>query len=123
MKNEIDKDLEELEHLTARISENRKLLKLAEARALAKTVCLLDEMEIEEEQERIKNGGLSDGEMREVALERLTLQDAEGSSLVDWSVLSSSWVSLSTGVSGSAFSRRDTWNTGYILMRLGSWSS
>jgi hypothetical protein len=86
MKNEIDKDLEELEHLTARISENRKLLKLAEARALAKTVCLLDEMEIEEEQERIKNGGLSDGEMREVALERLTLQDAEGSSLVDWSV-------------------------------------
>ena len=35
--------------LAVKIARKRKLLKLAEARAKAKTVCLLDELEEEEE--------------------------------------------------------------------------
>jgi hypothetical protein len=36
---------------------------LAEKRAKAKTICLLDELEEENEAERVRNGGLSDAEL------------------------------------------------------------
>jgi hypothetical protein len=63
-KSRIDKDLEELEKITARLARNRKILKLAKARAKAKAICLLDELEEEEELERMKNGGSSNSEIR-----------------------------------------------------------
>jgi hypothetical protein len=48
------------------------------------TVCLIDELEAEDEQERVRNGGLSDGEIREAALDQATLQNTESSDLADW---------------------------------------
>ncbi len=51
----------------AKIERHRKALELAEKRAKAKTICLLDELEEEEEAERVRNGGLSDGELEELS--------------------------------------------------------
>jgi len=74
-RSDIEKDMDELEQLmerqrevAARIARKRKVLKLAEERAKAKTICLLDELETEEEVERVKNGGFSNGELEELSL-------------------------------------------------------
>ncbi|MEM0135852.1 MAG: hypothetical protein QXU18_11635 [Thermoplasmatales archaeon] len=53
--------------LLAQLSRSRKILKIAESRAKAKAICLMDELEEEEEAERVRNGGHSDGELRELA--------------------------------------------------------
>ncbi|KIV98454.1 uncharacterized protein PV09_09733 [Verruconis gallopava] len=66
-RSQIDADLQELERITARLKKNRKILKLAEARAKAKAVYLLDELEEEEEMQRVKNGGLSNAELEELS--------------------------------------------------------
>jgi hypothetical protein len=50
-KEALDKDLVELVILSARIVRNQKILKLAEERAKQKTICLMDELEAEEEEE------------------------------------------------------------------------
>jgi ribosomal protein S27E len=77
---QIDRDLEELEKITARLAKNRRVLKLAEARAKAKTICLIDELEEEEELERVKNGGMTNGEAREAqaALEAMVGSETTG---------------------------------------------
>jgi hypothetical protein len=73
-KSAIEENLEELsklnamqQRLLAQLSRNRKILKIAESRAKAKAICLMDELEEEEEAERVRNGGHSDGELRELA--------------------------------------------------------
>ena len=70
-RSQMEKDLDEMEKLmaqqqalAARIARTRRVLKLADERAKAKTICLLDELEEEEELERVRNGGMSDGEIR-----------------------------------------------------------
>ncbi|KIV98334.1 uncharacterized protein PV09_09824, partial [Verruconis gallopava] len=63
----IDADLQELERIIACLKKNWRILKLAEARAKAKAVCLLDELEEEEEMQRVKNGGLSNAELEELS--------------------------------------------------------
>jgi len=92
---EMDKSLEEMERIQrdlserrARIARNKKTLKLADKRAEAKTICLHDELEFEQEQERIRNGGLSDGEVREAVLDLEAAQAAQvagASTPLDWS--------------------------------------
>ena len=65
-----------LEEITARLAKNRRVLELAEKRAKAKTICLLDELEEEEEAQRIRNGGLSDGELEELSRDFVAYNNA-----------------------------------------------
>jgi hypothetical protein len=81
---QIDRDLEELEKITARLAKNRRILKLAEARAKAKTICLIDELEEEEELERVKNGGMTNGEVREAQATLEPWLGPPGSSMVEY---------------------------------------
>jgi hypothetical protein len=90
-KAEIDKDMEELEKIAAaqqrvlaRLNRRRKVLKLAEERAKIRTICLLDELERGEEIERVKNGGLSDGELKELANDFVAYNNASEAGAV-WS--------------------------------------
>lgn len=85
----IDDDLDEIERLTARISKNRKILKLAESRAKAKTICLLDELEEKEEWERIENDGFSNAELE--ALSRDFVQQNNKESTVEGVEIWSAW--------------------------------
>jgi hypothetical protein len=66
-KAEINADLLELERITARLAKNRRVLELAEKRAKAKAICLLDELEEEEERQRLENGGLTDAELEDMS--------------------------------------------------------
>ncbi|KIV99027.1 uncharacterized protein PV09_09253 [Verruconis gallopava] len=73
-KSAINEDLKRLEKVSAelaeiqsRLSRNRVLLEFAEKRAKEKAICLMEELEQEEEEERARNGGLTDGELRELA--------------------------------------------------------
>jgi len=73
-KAQIERDMEELEKIAAaqlrvlaRISRQSKTLKRLEAKAKSKTICLLDELEEEEESERVANGGFSNGELEELS--------------------------------------------------------
>lgn len=82
-KAEIEEDMDELERLmerqlalAAKIARKRKVLKLAEQRAKAKTICLLDELEEEEEQQRVENGGLSNGELEELSRDFVAYSNA-----------------------------------------------
>jgi hypothetical protein len=84
-KAQIDKDLEELEKLTARLSRNRKVLAMAEKRAKAKTICLLDELEEEDAKERSADAGLTLGELAEAPFDYSSfLGVTDGSDQVDW---------------------------------------
>jgi len=92
----IEKDLDEMDRLmrqqqkvASRISKHRKVLKLAEERARRKTSCLLDELEEEEEMERVKNGGLSNGELRELANDFVAYNNAGSENL--GKEISSAW--------------------------------
>jgi hypothetical protein len=102
-KSDIERDMDEvaklaatLQKLTTHIAQNWTLLNSAQARAAMETVCLIDELEAEDEQERVRNGGLSDGEIREAALDQATLQNTESSDLADWNA----WDLLSGTVQG-----------------------
>jgi hypothetical protein len=64
------------------------VLKLAEERAKTKAICLIDELEGEEEEERKKNGGYTDSELAEASFDFPTFFGVtDGSNLVDWSAL------------------------------------
>ena len=52
-----------MSRLVAYLSRNRKVLSLAEARAKTKAICLLDELEEEEKEERKKNGSFIDSKL------------------------------------------------------------
>jgi hypothetical protein len=92
---QIEKDMEEVEKAhaamakaMARISRNRKVLELADKRAKSKAICVLEELEIEEEAERKANGGLSNGEIAEANADLSSLlAGADDSALVDWNAL------------------------------------
>jgi hypothetical protein len=92
-KTEIEEDMDELEKLmerqrevAARIARKRKVLKLAEARAKAKTICLLDELEDEEESQRIRNGGMTDGELEELSRDFVAYNNTtESAEVAVWS--------------------------------------
>ena len=87
-KAQLNKDLEELEKIMARISRNRKVLAQAEARAKTKTICLLEELEEEEQEERKVNGGLSNGELAEASNDlSVFLGSIETSGMEDWNAL------------------------------------
>jgi hypothetical protein len=80
--------LEEQQRLLSRITRNRKVLQLADARAKSKTICLLDELGEEEEVERKKNGGFTDGELAEASVNFSSFLGVEdGSGTVDWTRL------------------------------------
>jgi hypothetical protein len=84
-KSQIDADLLELERITARLRKNRKILKLAEDRAKAKAVCLLDELEEEEEMQRVKGGGLSNAELEELSRDLVVQNNILSNSPPIWS--------------------------------------
>ena len=72
----------------ARLSRNRKVLAMAEKRAKIKAICLLDELEEEEELERKKNGGFTDGELAKASFDFPGfLSVIDGLNVVDWSAL------------------------------------
>ena len=73
--------------LIARIERNRKILELADRRAKSKAICVLNELEEEEEAERAANGGLSNGEIAEANADLSSLLAADGSAPVDWSAM------------------------------------
>lgn len=75
-KAKINEDLQRLEEITARLAQNRRVLELAEKRAKAKAVCLLDELEEKEEAERVRNGGLTDGELEEMSRDFVAYNNA-----------------------------------------------
>lgn len=87
-KAQIDEDLDLVEKAMARISRNRKILDLANKRAKSKAICVLEELEIEEEAERKANGGLSNGEIAEANADLASfLVAADDSAPVEWSAL------------------------------------
>lgn len=75
-KKAINDDLQKLVEITARLERNRRDLELAEKRAKAKTICLLDELEEEDEAQRMRNGGLSDGELEELSRDFVAYNNA-----------------------------------------------
>jgi len=84
----LNKDLEEMERLIARISKRRKILALAEERAKRKTIYLVQELENEEEEQRKVNGGFSDVKLSEASRDLAGFLDStDVSGGVDWSVL------------------------------------
>lgn len=91
----IEKDMDELvaaqanlNRIIARLSRRRKILSFAERNAERKTICLLDELEEEEEIERKANGGLSNGEIAQANADLSSfLATADGSAPVDWNAM------------------------------------
>ena len=72
----------------SRISRNRTILELAKKRAREKTICLVQELEEEEEVERQKNGSFTNDELAEASFNfPRFLGVTDGSNVVDWSAL------------------------------------
>jgi hypothetical protein len=67
----------------ARIERNRKILGLADRRAKSKAIYVLEELEEEEEAERVANSSLSNGEIAEANADLSSLLAADGSAPVD----------------------------------------
>jgi len=63
VREKLDLVQKKLNEVMNRISMRRKIVAQADTRAKAKTICLMEELEAEEEIERAKNGGLSELEM------------------------------------------------------------
>ena len=72
----------------ARISRNKTVLELAKKRAREKTICLVQELEEEEEAERQKNGSFTNDELAETSFNFPSfLGIIDRSNVVDWSAL------------------------------------
>ena len=72
----------------SRISRNRAVLELAEKRARQKTICLVQELEEEEEAERQRNGGFTNDKLAKASFDFPGfLGVTDGSNVVDWSAL------------------------------------
>jgi hypothetical protein len=96
----INEDLQRLEEITARLAQNRRVLELAEKRAKAKAVCLLDEIEEKEEAERVKNGGMTDAELEELSRNFVAYHNASENAGSD---VFSAWDSARGASPGAAF--------------------